>query len=280
MIEPSNVSDETSKSGSARSLLGYAWKPGSFESKPLPYLVLYEQYFRPLMDKEIKLLELGVATGISMVMWRDYFVNGTIAGLDYSPKYRPEESESRIHIYQGLQNDTKLLTSIAQEIAPNGFDIIVDDCSHIGEITKISFWHLFTHHLKPGGVYAIEDWGTGYWGDNSYYTDGGFFDPTERETISHWLANKMLKTTPVKWLENRWLHRFLKRYQYTRRYKVHNYGMVGFVTQLIGEVGITDSTSPGAVAKPKDPPEPQKSSRFAHVLYAPGLVLVTKNVGS
>jgi|SRR5271166_2266211 len=259
-----------------RSLLNYAQKPGSFESKPLPYLVLYEKYFAPLMDKEIKLLELGVATGISMVMWRDYFVNGTIAGLDFAPLYRPEESESRIHIYQGLQNDTKLLTAIAQEIAPDGFDIIVDDCSHIGEFTKISFWHLFTHHLKPGGIFAIEDWGTGYWGDNSYYTDGEFFDPTERETVSHWFAKKIPEKIPVRLKKLTCVKKFLKRYQYTRQYKVHNYGMVGFVTQLIGEVGISDMTSPGEVAKSKGPPKPQKSSRFAHVLYAPGLVLVTK----
>jgi hypothetical protein len=202
------VSEGTGNSGPARSLLGYAQKPGSFESKPLPYLELYEQYFGPLRDKEIKLLELGVATGISMVMWRDYFVNGTIAGLDFSPLYRPEVSDSRIHIYQGLQTDTKLLTSIAREIAPDGFDIIVDDCSHIGEFTKISFWHLFTHHLKPGGIYAIEDWGTGYLGGHSFYTDGEFFDPTERETISHWLANKMLRnTTAMKWLGSGWRNR-------------------------------------------------------------------------
>src|SRR5438309_8699047 len=49
------------------------------------------------------------------------------------------------------------------ETAPEGFDVIIDDCSHIGELTRISFWHLFEHHLKPGGLYVIEDWSTGYW---------------------------------------------------------------------------------------------------------------------
>jgi hypothetical protein len=208
-------------------------------------------------------------------MWRDYFVNGTIAGLDFAPLYQPPEGESSIHIYQGLQSDTKLLTAIAQEIAPDGFDIIVDDCSHIGEFVKTSFWHLFTHHLKPGGVFAIEDWGTGYLGNHPYYTDGGFFDSTERETVSHWAANKLLGTVPVSWLKNTRLERLLRRHQYTRRYKVHNYGMVGFVTQLIAEVGVSDITSPEGM-NPKDPPGPQRSSRFAHVLYSPGLVLVTK----
>jgi len=51
---------------------------------------------------------------------------------------------------------------VRSETAPEGFDIIIDDCSHIGEFTAVSFWHLFDRHLKPGGLYVIEDWGTGY----------------------------------------------------------------------------------------------------------------------
>lgn len=171
-----------------------------------------------------------------------------------------------------------MLTSIAQEIAPEGFDIIIDDCSHIGELTKVSFWHLFTHHLKPGGIYAIEDWGTGYLGGyrNVYYPDGEFFDPTERETLSHRLANKILKSAPVEWQENSWLQKRLKRYQYTRRFKVHNYGMVGFVKQLADEVGAGDYTSAGGTANPNRPRERHRVSRFEHVFISPGVVIVKK----
>lgn len=181
-------------------------------------------------------------------------------------------------IYRGSQIDTVLLDKIALECAPDGFDIIVDDCAHIGELAKKSFWHLFTHHLKPGGIYAIEDWGTGYLGGyrNPYYPDGGFFDPTERETFLHWLANKILKSAPVEWQETGRLQKLLKRYQYTRRFKGHDYGLVGFVKQLVDEVGISDYTSPMGTKRPSDPPAPQKKSKFAHVLYGPGVVLVTK----
>jgi len=41
--------------------------------KPLGYLLLYEAAFAHLLDKEIKLLELGVGKGDSLLMWRDYF---------------------------------------------------------------------------------------------------------------------------------------------------------------------------------------------------------------
>jgi hypothetical protein len=256
-------------------LVDYAQK-NSFESKPKGYLEIYQRHFATLKDRPIKLLELGVAKGASMQMWRDFFPKAVIAGLDLLPEW--ESDDPRVRIYRGAQNDTALLTKIADECAPDGFDIIVDDAAHIGEMAKISFWHLFLNHLKPGGIYAIEDWGTGYFGGyrNVYYPDGEFFDPTEPETFTHRLANKILKTAPVEWQETKWWQKLLKRYQYTRRFKVHNYGLVGFVTQLIGEVGMGDITSPAGVAKPKDPPEPRKKSRFAHVLYAPGVVLVTK----
>ena len=58
---------------------------------------------------------------------------------------------------------------VARKTAPEGFDIIIDDASHFGDLTKIAFWHLFDNHLKPSGLYVIEDWGTGYWSD---WTDG------------------------------------------------------------------------------------------------------------
>ena len=50
---------------------------------------------------------------------------------------------------------------VARKTAPEGFDIIIDDASHFGDLTKIAFWHLLYNHLKPSGLYVIEDWGTG-----------------------------------------------------------------------------------------------------------------------
>src|ERR1043165_1425296 len=49
------------------------------------YLRNYEQYFQPLLDQDVKLLELGVYKGGSLLLWRDYFEKGLIVGLDDSP---------------------------------------------------------------------------------------------------------------------------------------------------------------------------------------------------
>jgi hypothetical protein len=246
----------------------------TFESKPKGYLEIYNQYFESTKNNEIRLLELGVASGMSMKMWKYFFCNGVICGVDLTP---PEILEPGIHVYQGLQNDTALLTSIASEHAPNGFDIIIDDCAHIGELAKTSFWHLFDNHLKPGGVYAIEDWGTGYWGNHVYYPDGRYFNPKERKSLLHYLANIYIKSPPVSWPKINFLLSFLKRYQYTTKYNSHNYGMVGFVKQLIDEVGIGDITHPKeGISLSGNSIHKQLQPKIKNILYCPGIVFVTK----
>jgi SAM-dependent methyltransferase len=129
---------------------------------PNGYLRTYDRIFEPLIDRPVRVLELGVRSGGSLRLWRDYFPNGIIAGLDVEP-LPSEPNGDRIRIYQGRQEDTSVLSKIAVEVAPDGFDIVIDDASHIAAPTRTGFWHLFDNHLKPGGVFAIEDWGTGYW---------------------------------------------------------------------------------------------------------------------
>jgi len=137
---------------------------GRYDTDKVPngYLRTYDRVFEELIDRPVKLLELGVRSGGSLRLWRDYFPNGTIAGLDVEP-LASEPDGDRIRIYQGRQEDTSVLSKIAVEVAPDGFDIVIDDASHIAGPTRAGFWHLFDNHLKPGGLFAIEDWGTGYW---------------------------------------------------------------------------------------------------------------------
>jgi len=122
------------------------------------YLENYEAWLSPLRDSPISLLELGIRDGGSLQVWRDYFPKGQIAGLDILPT-SVDDASGRIHVFQGEQQDKNVLDEIAQSVAPDGFDVIIDDCSHIARFTRQSFQHLFEHRLKPGGFYIIEDWG-------------------------------------------------------------------------------------------------------------------------
>jgi Cephalosporin hydroxylase. len=147
----------------------------------LRYLEVYDPILTSWIDKEIKLLEIGVYRGGSVRLWHDYFPRGNIVGIDLKlpENFTPGE---RIQLFQGSQADTRFLSQVALKTAPEGFDIIIDDASHTGELTKITFWHLFDHYLKPGGLYAIEDWGTGYLDD---FPDGKRLDLEAIDPRSH-----------------------------------------------------------------------------------------------
>jgi spermidine synthase len=130
------------------------------------YMRNYDEFLGPLRDQPLKLLELGIAEGDSLRKWAEWMPRASIVGLDIRPRIAGLDSE-RIATYQGEQQDRLLLDRIGREQAPEGFDVIIDDASHIGQLTRLSFWHLYQNHLKPGGFYFIEDWGTGYWPQSS-----------------------------------------------------------------------------------------------------------------
>src|SRR5881296_605514 len=83
------------------------------------YLERYEQRFEPIRPGVRALLELGVHQGESLLMWRDYFPDAIIAGLDINA-VNIADSGDRIRLYRGSQDDMELLDRIAAECAPGG----------------------------------------------------------------------------------------------------------------------------------------------------------------
>ena len=94
------------------------------------YLERYDPILEPWLDKPIVLLELGVNKGGSLLLWHDYFPSGTIVGIDID---LPKEFEptDRMHLFEGSQADRSFLSGVANNVAPKGFDIIIDDASHL-----------------------------------------------------------------------------------------------------------------------------------------------------
>jgi len=241
------------------------------------YLRNYEKYFDPFVNKEINLLEIGVFKGESLLFWRDYFLKGTIFGLDVN-KVDLEDPTGRIHIYQGAQQDLKILDIIGKKAAPNGFDIIIDDASHVGEFTQISFWHLFHNYLKPGGIFIIEDWGTGYY---RKFIDGKRYKNPRKnnfvrlgrrkciDSISNLTALAFDDKSKIKIVINKLLKR-LEIISVKRRFKSHNYGLVGFVKELIDEVGMDIITSP------KGNPQIKHEREINNIDIFPGQVFIVK----
>lgn len=210
------------------------------------YLPFYDALFAGLREREVRLLELGVNEGASLCLWRDYFQRGLIAGIDLQQPAIPEDP--RIRVFVGRQEDTAFLDQVARDAAPSGFDVIIDDCSHIGSLAEVSFWHLFRRHLKPGGVYVIEDWGTGYrpdWADGAAY----------RTNQPRPLAGFRLLPEP--------LRRVVRAITRPTRLPSHDWGMVGFVKRLVDECGRPDYSG-------------GEPSAFDHMEVRPGLVTIRK----
>ncbi len=221
----------------------------------------------------MRLLELGIKTGGSLLLWRDYFPRGLIVGLDIEPVELADPT-GRVRTYQGAQQDTALLDRIAREHAPADFDIIIDDCAHIGVLARASLWHLFDQHLKRGGVYVIEDWGTGYW---SSWVEGIGYQPHSRA-----LSPALYRMTRI--LARLHQHKVVARIPFARgllarlkalalkaQYHSHDYGMVGFVKELIDELGMADITHPQYGTTPPRP------SKFTELRISPSHLFIIKS---
>ena len=122
------------------------------------FLKRYDRIFDELQTDAPVIVELGVYLGGSLRLWRDTFPDATIVGFDFEPP--AGGFPSGCTFVQGSQTEAADLQRILRHA--EAIDIVIDDCSHLAEPTKLAFDTLFPH-VRPGGVYVVEDWGTGYW---------------------------------------------------------------------------------------------------------------------
>jgi len=122
------------------------------------YGASYEVAFRRFRYRRIKILEIGLLAGDSLLAWRCYFPFATIIGADIEPK--PQMAGARTRIYTADQGSAADLDAITAK--EGQFDIIIDDGSHLSRHQIFSFHHLFDS-LCDGGVYVIEDVQTSFW---------------------------------------------------------------------------------------------------------------------
>jgi len=115
------------------------------------YLGTYERLFGPRRTDPIRLLEIGICTGGSLLAWAEYFTSPEteIVGLDVTFDLL------KFDLSQNPKVTAHLMDARVQ--APEGqFDFIIDDGSHYLNDQVRSFL-LLKKSLKPGGTYIIED---------------------------------------------------------------------------------------------------------------------------
>ncbi len=120
------------------------------------FIQLYEKYFAPFKNLKINILEIGIENGDSLRIWREFFPNANICGIDIEKKNFTIENTD---ILQGDQSDHNFLKSLINKY--KNFDIIIDDGSHQAKHIITSFNFLFPY-LNNNGLYVVEDLQTSY----------------------------------------------------------------------------------------------------------------------
>jgi hypothetical protein len=125
-------------------------------NKPGGVLRWYEGLFAPYKERgAVSLLEVGIQEGHSMRTWRDWFGQSAsnLVGLDITFRHFVGATAG----FTKRQADQSSRESLSAALGEEQFDIIIDDGSHMCTHQQITLGHLFKSHLKPGGIYIIED---------------------------------------------------------------------------------------------------------------------------
>jgi predicted O-methyltransferase YrrM len=124
-----------------------------------PYTLFYEGLFKNKRNESLKIAELGILEGGSLLMWKEYFTNAEIYGFEYN-------NNLINNFKQNFNNDRIILStidvtnkdSIVKSFSELNilYDIIIEDTTHQFE-DQIRVIENTYKYLKPGGILIIED---------------------------------------------------------------------------------------------------------------------------
>lgn len=127
------------------------------------YAKIYDELFTPWRLGPVRMIELGVWEGASLLAWAEYFgdPHAEIIGIDNDlVRFLPVE-DTRIIAIPCQLDDMTQLSALVDGISGT-VDLVIDDASHLATQQRTSFdalWPL----VAPGGLYVIEDLHTLFW---------------------------------------------------------------------------------------------------------------------
>ena len=133
------------------------------------YIDVYDSLLSSWKDEPVQLMELGIASGASVMMWAQYFTNGTILGLDIVEPVRKDYLDTIKNL--GLIFGDAYVVDNAKYIVENlpKQDVFIEDGAHDID-NQLRALLLYNSIVKPGGYYICEDLYIGNLG--RYLTDG------------------------------------------------------------------------------------------------------------
>jgi FtsJ-like methyltransferase len=204
-------------------------------TKKIDYYAEYDNYFKKNNFTPSTILEIGVYNGESTKVFSRVYPNAKIIALDVQRREIDFSDFPNITYIQADQTDRSNVEAIVKREFPDGIDLILEDASHIGAFSAITFNTLIPF-LNNGGVYVIEDWGTGYW--------------------DTWPDGSRYQEYPLKFYAG----------VFPKRIPSHDFGMVGFVKSLV------DLTS----VKPIEQDPSKHNSRLKSLEFTRGICFAMK----
>jgi predicted O-methyltransferase YrrM len=125
-----------------------------------PYTAVYSLLLGRFRYQPCRFVEIGIAGGASVLMWRHYFKNENtkIFAFDRDENFIANVNQFRLLNVYGLLMDVTNESSIHQSLQQIGgnLDVILDDSTH-GLTEQIKIIKASIPYLKPGGMIIIED---------------------------------------------------------------------------------------------------------------------------
>lgn len=122
--------------------------------KWMHYFDIYQRHFSKFVGREVHVLEVGIHSGGSLSMWKEYFGKDCrIYGVDIAEACMACEDVG-IKVFIGDQADRSFWRRVKQAVPR--IDILIDDGGHFPEQQRITLEEMLPH-IAPGGVYLCED---------------------------------------------------------------------------------------------------------------------------
>lgn len=186
------------------------------------YTRFYHRLFEHQRHTLGRFLEVGVYRGASMHMWKEYFTNAELYGLDsfhnqvevlrstpakgltralrgdlnrgynFTERVQRGELGSRVHVIDANQSEASEMAKVVQSLGIGTMDLIIEDGSHQNRDQQLNLAWLFPLLRPKSGVYIIEDLTSSF---------QGIYD--ERPRSPHTTFNVMRQFNKTRRMESR-----------------------------------------------------------------------------
>ncbi len=120
-----------------------------------PYTLFYNGLFKEYRNESLRIAELGILDGASLLMWKEYFPKAIIEGFEFNDNYintfREKNPTVPVHKLD-VQNKNGIISALGDKL----YDLIIEDTTHQFEDQIRVIENIYVN-LKPGGMLIIED---------------------------------------------------------------------------------------------------------------------------